>query len=58
MRGGCPFLSTYYFSPAYSSAERRKTRDNKTTLELFVDGVRGWEDGLWRLIGASLHPKA
>jgi len=26
----------------------KESRDNKTAIELFLAGVRGWEAGLWR----------
>ena len=28
----------------------KNSRDNKTAIELFVGGVRGLADGLWRLV--------
>jgi hypothetical protein len=37
-------------SPALLFSPRRgeKSRDDKTAIELFLTGVRGWEAGLWR----------
>jgi hypothetical protein len=31
--------------------QRKDSRDDKTPLELFVVGVRGWETGLRRILG-------
>jgi hypothetical protein len=36
---------------------QEKSRDNKTAIELFVAGVRGWEAGLRRFLAPSADGK-